>query len=1337
MRSLRGEQRKFLYFFSNFQIGDFGQIQVDWRVVVGYTPMMSGVMTRVVTPLPSESKNDFGDGRAFLLGGSMNKSLRTAPGVFLLLALCTVTASFDAHAAPCVVPDNGSGTVTLPPAGCGYLSPTDVHMIIDGLPAGTTVRLTGIHRDFVCHGAQGTPPAACDFTPSPACEQPGGTLGGMEECSDSTLQISLQGTGTLSGWTRAVNLPVSFETHVGPRTPGQPVQQFPTDMYRLQGQLPPGDPDFDLLRITGGTSNGMPSPGQTKLTRQGTNWAVDSFFDITYRIDFIGAAGGHLGGFSGSTTGTIRMVTGSGTPCNPADCNDNNACTIDSCDTSTGTCVHTAVSCDDGQICTTDTCDPATGQCSHGPANCDDGNPCTNDSCIQALLSPACTVPDNGSGTVTLPPAGCDYLSPSDVHQIINGLPAGTTIQLGAIHKDFICNGGSAGGGGVCSFQQLAGCSQPGGSLGGEDECSNSTLALTVHGTGTLAGWNRTVPIPVSFETHVAPRTPGAPTQSFDTEMFRLFGQLPPGDPDFDLLRVTAGNDFGLPSPGHTTLTRQGTNFKVDSFFDITYRIDFVGHAGGHIGGMSGSTTGTIRMQTGTGVGCVHTPVNCDDGNPCTLDSCDPASGQCVHTAVSCDDGNPCTLDSCDPASGQCVHSPVNCDDGNACTADSCAQGLVFNAACNVPDNGGGTVTLPPAGCDYLSPSQVHQIINGLPAGTTIQFAAIHKDFICHAQPGTPSICSFTPPPGLCDQPGGTLGGNEECSQSTLQLALTGTGALAGWSRTLSVPIEFETHTAPKAPGSPVQSFDTEMFRLQGQLPPGDPDFDLLRITAGNDFGLPSPGHTTLRQQAGGTWNVDSFFDITYRIDFVGHPGGHVGGMSGSTTGTIRMATGNGDPCVHVPINCDDGNPCTLDSCDPASGCVHTPVNCDDGQVCTNDSCDPASGQCVHTPVNCDDGNSCTDDSCIQALVSPACTVPDNGSGTVTLPPAGCPYLSPQDVHQIINGLPAGTTIQFAGIHQDFLCKQPNQICSFPPPPTCEQAGGTLGGSEECRGSTLQLSLNGTGTLAGWTRVLNLPVNFETHVGPRTPFAPTQSFNTEMFRLQGQLPPGDPDFDLLRITAGNDFGLPSPGHTTLTQQGANWKVDSFFDITYRIDFVGHAGGHIGGMSGSTTGTIRMQTGTGVGCVHTPHNCDDNNPCTDDGCDPASGCFHNNNTGQCDDGNNCTINDKCANGACKGTTITPPAETQNVLAPNKTTYTWTSQPLATRYDVVRGSTAAFPVGPGGGDESCFNDLGAATLNDPAIPAVGAGFWYLSRGENTCGNGPWGNATSGPRITTTCP
>lgn len=65
----------------------------------------------------------------------------------------------------------------------------------------------------------------------------------------------------------------------------------------------------------------------------------------------------------------------------------------------------------------------------------------------------------------------------------------------------------------------------------------------------------------------------------------------------------------------------------------------------------------------------------CDDGVPCTVDSCDTESGTCVHAVddAACDDGVPCTDDSCDAATG-CVFAPdaTACDDGVACTVDTC-----------------------------------------------------------------------------------------------------------------------------------------------------------------------------------------------------------------------------------------------------------------------------------------------------------------------------------------------------------------------------------------------------------------------------------------------------------------------------------------------------------------------------------------------------------------------------------------------------------------------------------------------------------------------------------------
>jgi subtilisin family serine protease len=100
---------------------------------------------------------------------------------------------------------------------------------------------------------------------------------------------------------------------------------------------------------------------------------------------------------------------------------------------------------------------------------------------------------------------------------------------------------------------------------------------------------------------------------------------------------------------------------------------------------------------------CVHTPVVCDDHDPCTADTCDTSAG-CQHstlpdgtpcpdatlcnggetclagvcipgTPLVCDDDEVCTIDTCDPVAG-CVFTPDPCDDDDPCTADSCELGV-------------------------------------------------------------------------------------------------------------------------------------------------------------------------------------------------------------------------------------------------------------------------------------------------------------------------------------------------------------------------------------------------------------------------------------------------------------------------------------------------------------------------------------------------------------------------------------------------------------------------------------------------------------------------------------
>jgi hypothetical protein len=198
----------------------------------------------------------------------------------------------------------------------------------------------------------------------------------------------------------------------------------------------------------------------------------------------------------------------------------------------------------------------------------------------RALAPSPCAVPDNGFGTADLPPLGCSYVSLTPLH-IIDGLPPGTQIDIDGV---------------ISTFTNVV--RSPGGSLGGETENFDSMLAMDLVGTGSLVGFNRSIAVPILSQCDAGPRVLATPAQSFPHDWMTLHGQVV-GDPDFDLLRITAGGGFGLPSPGHTTLTQAGPSWSVLSFFDITYRIDFVGAPGGALAGRSGSTTGTIRMQAG------------------------------------------------------------------------------------------------------------------------------------------------------------------------------------------------------------------------------------------------------------------------------------------------------------------------------------------------------------------------------------------------------------------------------------------------------------------------------------------------------------------------------------------------------------------------------------------------------------------------------------------------------------------------------------------------------------------------------------------------------------------
>jgi hypothetical protein len=149
-----------------------------------------------------------------------------------------------------------------------------------------------------------------------------------------------------------------------------------------------------------------------------------------------------------------------------------------------------------------------------------------------------------------------------------------------------------------------------------------------------------------------------------------------------------------------------------------------------------------------------------------------------------------------------------------------------------------------------------------------------------------------------------------------------------------------------------------------------------------------------------------------------------------------QAGTCSGGACQSAALNCDDNNPCTADSCNPASGCVHTPVMngtaCNDNNACTQtdtcqsgvctgsnpktcvadqchgaQTCNPATGTCSGSALPdgtaCTDGNACTvGDTCqggtCQGGAAKTCTASDQchtagtcdpGSGSCSNPAKG------------------------------------------------------------------------------------------------------------------------------------------------------------------------------------------------------------------------------------------------------------------------------------------------------------------------------------------------------------
>jgi subtilisin family serine protease len=137
-------------------------------------------------------------------------------------------------------------------------------------------------------------------------------------------------------------------------------------------------------------------------------WPIDTtaLFDgpHTLRATAFDAAG------NSASSQTVQAIVDNAECAQSGDCDDSNACTLDTC--LSGQCVRAAVGCNDNDVCTIERCDPAVG-CMHDAVTCDDADPRTVDRCdavVGCVYTPvdcddgnACTVDEVASD------GGCRY----------------------------------------------------------------------------------------------------------------------------------------------------------------------------------------------------------------------------------------------------------------------------------------------------------------------------------------------------------------------------------------------------------------------------------------------------------------------------------------------------------------------------------------------------------------------------------------------------------------------------------------------------------------------------------------------------------------------------------------------------------------------------------------------------------------------------------------------------------------------------------------------------------------------------------------------------------------
>ena len=571
-------------------------------------------------------------------------------------------------------------------------------------------------------------------------------------------------------------------------------------------------------------------------------------------------------------------------------CNDDNPCSVDTClgpdgcqqvDLEAGECI-------DGDACTIgDHCQE--GQCIGTPIDCDDNDPCTDDSC-------------DGLG-------GCLYENNSADCDDGNECTVADECDQGE------CLGFAL----ECDCKSDADCAQF-----EDDDLCNGTLYCD---TATLPYQCR-----VAAETVVAcPPFEGESAKCNEATCNQLTGECealasPNGKlcDDGNGCTVAASCLEGQCQGGQQVNCNDGNSCTDDGCDEADGCTNTPNTASCEDGDVC--TAGDTCEE---GICKAGKAVDCNDSSPCTIDSCEPASG-CLHapSAGACNDGNACTDgDHCD--GGECTFDTlVVCDDNNFCTTDSCDPG------------GGCAYKLNSAPCDD---SDLCTTGDHCHLGECIGSGYLPcddgnpcTDDACEAESG----CGFTPNSDPCsDGTDCTVG--DQCSN--------------GWC----------------LPG-PTLDCNDENPCTDDSCDPVDGCVNVNNVAACSDDNACTDGDLCSNGSCGSGPALDCDDDSPCTAD-------SCDAAVGCTNVPLAGECDDGDECTDgdtcaqgvcvpgAPVTCNDGNGCTDDSCAPNSGCLFVPniLECSDDSACTiGDKC--GGGLCLPGEVlDCNDDNPCTDDSCI------------------------------------------------------------------------------------------------------------------------------------------------------------------------------------------------------------------------------------------------------------------------------------------------------------------------------------------------------------------------------------